>query len=191
MSNRSFQECRVWFRSDVIRKWRHRGEKWPLSRFWTIVWADFLLQRQTSKTLSPVAGTDVLYKVYRGCKHFLFRFWLQQLQSIFPQTWNGFCVPGQEYFYFPSNSICFFFFSHFNTTNSCISFIWHLKRQEVIDHKVRALCQTSLVKERRLTLAIVCLAFKAAVWLLLGVRHVVCVRTLLIRMNPNTWWNLF
>lgn len=111
------------------------------------------------------------------------------LFSLRPEM--AFVCQGRSIFTFPSNSICFFFFSHFNVTNSCISFIWHLKRQEVIDHKVRALCQTSLVKERRLTLAIVCLAFKAAVWLLLGVRHDVCVGTLLIRMNPNTWWNLF
>lgn len=80
----------------------------------------------------------------------------------------AFVCQGRSIFTFPPDSICFFFFSQFNVTNSCISFIWHLKRQEVIDrkepgNKLRALCQTSLVKERRLTLAVVCLAFKATV----------------------------
>lgn len=113
------------------------------------------------------------------------------LFSLRPEM--AFVCQGRSIFTFLPNSIYFFFFNHFNVTNSCISFIWHLKRQEVIDpgKKLRALCQTSLVKERRLTSAIVCLAFKATVLLLLGVCHVVCVGTLLIRMNLNTWWNLF
>lgn len=90
------------------------------------------------------------------------------LFSLRPEM--AFVCQGRSIFTFLPNSIYFFFFSHFNVTNSC---------------------QTSLVKERRLTSAIVCLAFKATVLLLLGVCHVVCVGTLLIRMNLNTWWNLF
>lgn len=54
------------------------------------------------------AGTNLVYKVHTpGCKHFLLRFWQKHLWSIFSQTWNTFCLPGQDCFG------RFFFLQHF------------------------------------------------------------------------------
>lgn len=82
---------------------------------------------RTNKISGRAAGTSWAMQGAQGCKHFLFRFCLQQLQSIFSQTWNAFSVPRLFFLHFPSLLL---FLMLTSSVSGIQLFIWQLERQE-------------------------------------------------------------
>lgn len=163
-----------------------------------IVWTDFLLQCKSSVRSccwhSSREGEP-------GCKHFLFRSLAPTAAADFPSDLKRLlCARAGICELYPPNSVSSFPPILSSPILLLLSFgTLKDKKRWTTKHpgkKLRGLCRSSLVAERRLTLPFVCGAVKAAVWLLLYITQ--CVRRssswaaslLTAQLKPDFYWDI-
>lgn len=168
--------------------------------------SDFL----TGKKWDCTAGTNLVYKVHQVVNISSSGFGSNICNLFSPQTWNAFCVPGQDCFgsffvvFFSLYSIFvspLFFTSSFHTSSYSFSTL-KSKKGEACEGRMSEVLGRYVVKEGRLSLPFLCLGIKTSVWatavrLLVGVDHVVCL-SFQFSLNQDTtpqhvkpWWKLW